>query len=200
MLLREVHHRVKNNLGVITSLLNLQSENVKTPEEAIRALKNSLDRVLAMALVHQELYESEDYSQIDMENYIGQLTEKIKYSYCLDEKVEINTEVERLFFSVDHAIPCGLILNELITNSIKYAFPAAESGIISVALRRLDGGYAELSVSDTGVGLPEETESKGTLGLTLVRVLSEQLEGELEITPQAYPGAGFRVLFPVKSR
>ena len=101
---------------------------------------------------------------------------------------------------MDHAIPCGLILNELITNSIKHAFPGAESGTISVALRSLDSGYLELSVSDTGAGLPEEAESKGTLGLTLVRVLSEQLEGELEITPQAHPGAGFRVVFPVKTR
>jgi two-component system sensor histidine kinase/response regulator len=196
ILLREVHHRVKNNLNIISSLLNLQSSIIQSPEQAMAAFQNSRDRIVAMALVHEELYKSRDYASVDMGEYLRTLTEQLLQAYGSAGKVRIDARTEDIALSVSDSIPCGLILNELITNAFKYAFPEGRGGEIRVLLRREGDEDLELSVSDDGVGLPEdyERQDRGSLGLTLVRLLCEQLDGRMEIF--SGKGTSCRILFP----
>jgi PAS domain S-box-containing protein len=196
VLLREVHHRVKNNLNIISSLLNLQSSLIQSPEQAMTAFENSRDRILAMALVHEELYESRDYARVDMSEYMGKLSRQMLQAYSPEGSISLNARSEDIVLSVSASIPCGLILNELITNAFKYAFPKGGPGSIDVALRRADAGHLELSVSDDGIGMHEAREGKGrgSLGLTLVRLLAEQLGGTMEIASSK--GTSCRIRFP----
>ncbi len=198
VLLREVHHRVKNNLSIISSLLNLQAERIQTPEEAVAAFLNSKDRILAMALVHEELYKSGDFSRMDMARYLEDLTQSLISAYNPDLAVEVDIKVEKIFLSLNASIPCGLILNELITNAFKHAFPGGKSGKLQVLFKNTDAENLEFSIADTGIGLPRGFESgTGTsLGLTLVRGLVEQLDGALEISVDN--GTCFRIRFPQK--
>jgi two-component sensor histidine kinase len=182
VLLREVHHRVKNNLNVISSLLSLQSSAIQTPEEAIAAFLNSRDRVKAMALVHKELYESEDYGCVDMNEYLGKLTEHLFAVYGSSGDIRVNSQAEGILLGVDTSIPCGLILNELITNAFKHAFPNGGPGEIRVLLRAVGSESFELSVADDGIGMAEDYAKSETMGLTLVRLLTEQLEGTMELS------------------
>lgn len=196
ILLREVHHRVKNNLTVISSLLNLQAGKIHSPEEATAAFSKSRDRIVAMALVHEELYASKDYTRVDMREFIRKLTRQLQEIYCPEEGICLHAEVGEVSLDVNQSIPCGLILNELITNSFKYAFPARDRGNVTVGLRSAEGNQMELWVCDDGVGLPHALAEleKQSLGLVLVRLLVEQLMGRLEINGDQ--GACFRVFFP----
>jgi PAS domain S-box-containing protein len=196
VLLREVHHRVKNNLSVISSLLNLQSSVVQTPEQALAGFQNCRDRIMSMALVHEELYKSRNYARVDMGVYLDKLTCHLLHAHGFREDIHLSAEAEGIVLSVSTAIPCGLILNELITNAFKYAFPKGRSGNINVSFHRVDDEYIELTVSDSGIGLPEghDKQNGGSLGLTLVQLLTEQLEGSLHISSEH--GTRFSVRFP----
>jgi len=188
ILLKEIHHRVKNNLQIISSLLNLQALSTEGVE--VRdVLRESQGRIKVMAMIHEHLYQSESLARINFRAYIERLVEDIVISYGAGVRTKI--EVDDVEFDVDTAIPLGLIINELVTNSVKYAFPAG-TGTVWVKVRSLDGEVA-VSVADDGVGLPGniDPESTDTLGLTLVRILTEQLDGTLTINRDN--GTGFRI-------
>jgi len=194
VLLKEIHHRVKNNLSVISSLLDLQSARITSPEEALRAFRNSRDRVAAMALVHRVLYESGDFARIDMKAYIERLCEQIARVYDGSGRVRIEVEIDNVSLELERAIPCGLMLNEFVTNGYKYAFPGEHSGSLRIRLESIDDGGYRLSVSDDGIGLRPGAFEGDSLGLTLVRLLSDQIGGELRaVEPGHGPGgAGTR--------
>lgn len=198
ILLREVHHRVKNNLSIISSLLNLQSSMIKTPEQALAAFQNSRERIQAMSLVHEELYKSMDYSRVNMEEYVGKLVAQLALAYGEDRGITLTRRIENVELDVSTSIPCGLILNELITNAYKYAFPEGREGTIHVDLRIGPDGFAEMRVSDDGIGMPDgiHLETSDTLGLTLVRLLVDQLRGTLSKT--AGEGTAFSIRFPAR--
>jgi PAS domain S-box-containing protein len=196
VLLREVHHRVKNNLNIITSLLNLQSSVIHTPEQAIEAFGNSRDRIIAMALVHEELYKTRDYARVDMKDYLEKLTLQIRRAYGSGEDILLDTRADGIVLNVTAAVPCGLILNELITNAFKHAFPKGGPGEIRVHLQEAGDGFIELSIADTGKGLPEENTAnpRKSLGLTLVHLLTEQLDGTLSVSTEK--GTAYSLRFP----
>lgn len=197
ILLREIHHRVKNNLAVISSLLNLQAATITDPAKAIEAFKNSRDRIMAMALVHMELYESGNFARIDMHTYIRNLADHIAMVNERAGAARLDSEAEPIMLDLQVAVPCGLILNELITNAYKYAL--AEGGLIELSMKRDERGAVVMTVKDNGPGLPEGYESSGSLGLTLVRLLAGQIDGELTITSSS-AGTQVSVALPDPSR
>jgi PAS domain S-box-containing protein len=181
VLLKEVHHRVKNNMQVISSLLNLQSEFIKD-DTIVRVLRESQNRVKSMALIHEKLYQSRNLAVIDFGEYVRELSTQIFRSYGMSSsKVTLQVDVESVALAVDRAIPCGIIVNELVSNALKYAFPNGKGGAVTLALRETPQGRVELQIGDNGIGIPEGVEVKTaeTLGLSLVRMLTEQIQGEL---------------------
>ena len=186
VLLKEIHHRVKNNLQIISSLLSLQSMYIKD-KQALGMFKESQNRVKSMALIHEKLYQSKDIARIDFAEYIRNLVGNLIRSYnASPAMVRLNIDADNVSLGIDTAIPCGLIINELVTNSLKYAFPDGRKGEIRVGLRSgIDGdpGKYRLVVADNGVGLPESIEvgKTGTLGMQLVSTLIEQLNGTVVV-------------------
>jgi PAS domain S-box-containing protein len=195
ILLREIHHRVKNNLSVISSLLNLQSATITNPEQAIEAFRNSRDRIMAMALVHMELYESGDFARIDMGTYLGNLTRQIALVNDHAGQVSLTSHADSLMLDLQVAVPCGLILNELITNAYKYAYRESMKADIDVSMTRTADGQFIISVKDNGPGLPAGYENKGSLGLTLVKLLVDQIDGTMEIDSSGN-GTSVHIRFP----
>lgn len=196
-LLSEIHHRVKNNLQIISSLLDLQGMQMKDPV-ARAMLEDSMNRIQSMALIHQTLYQSKDFAVVAFDEILNTLASNVASSYRIDEsRIRLSIEAAPLKLSISTAIPCGLIVNELITNALKHAFPDGRSGEIKVCLRHVAGLGAELSVSDDGVGLPEGAalDTSRTLGLELITILTEQLSGTLQIERGA--PTCFRVCFPL---
>lgn len=180
ILLREVHHRVKNNLSIINSLLNLQADTITTPEQAILAFDKTRDRIWSLSLIHQQLFESQDYTRVVFEDFLRDLIAHLHEQYSpASGSINILMESHGLSVHVDHAIPLGLIVNELITNSLLYAFPAGYSGTISINLWE-EGDYFYLTIRDNGIGLPDGCTDKDTLGLTLVHSLIDQLNGSCD--------------------
>ena len=196
ILLSEIHHRVKNNMQVISSLLKLQSAQIED-KKYIDMFKDSENRIRSMALVHQTLYQSKDFANVDFDGYVEAITNHlIKNSVTHPDKIKLKREIEDITFGLDHAIPCGLIINELITNSLKYAFPKGREGKINITFRSINSDEIELTVSDDGIGIPEEIDIRETesLGLQLVHILAEdQLEGTLELDRDG--GTAFRIRF-----
>jgi two-component sensor histidine kinase len=194
VLLKEVHHRVKNNLQVISSLLNLQSARITDP--AIRAaFFASQTRVRSMALIHEKLYRSEDLAGIDFGDYLRTVTHDLVGSYSI-ANVTVEMETETVHLPVDTAIPCGLIVNELISNALKHAFPAGTEGKLYVKARRLSQSEVEMIVEDTGCGMPAGTDirSISSMGMTLVSSLTDQIGGTVALTvPQ---GTRIAIRFP----
>lgn len=181
-LLKEIHHRVKNNLQVVSSLLSIQTKNTRS-KSAINALEEGKSRVKAMALIHQKLYQNEDLSVIRMQEYIESLSASIQSVYKKRGfKIKLHIEAENAALDVDRAIPIGLILNELISNSFKYAFEHEKSGNIYIYLKEEYGEFL-FDYKDDGVGLPEgfDTESSGSMGLNLIRRLANQLRSILNV-------------------
>jgi PAS domain S-box-containing protein len=182
VLLKEVHHRVKNNLQVISSILNLQSSYVKD-EKTLNILQESQNRIKSMAFIHESLYQTNDFSKINFSEYLVSLSKNLVHSYgVFDNFVELKLNVGEVSLSLDLSIPCGLLINELISNALKYAFKPNEKGIITIGLKE-NSGTILLTVADNGIGLPEninyrETES---LGLQLVMTLAEQINGTIEL-------------------
>jgi len=194
MLLKEIHHRVKNNLQIISSLLNLQSQYIKD-EDALNAFKESQNRVRSMALIHEKLYKSENMSKIDFRDYITELTDSIFYNYHVDSsRIQLNKNIDKIFLNIDTAIPCGLIINELITNSLKHAFPEDNKGSIGIELYKRDEDY-ELNVNDTGVGFSNDIDYENTesLGMQLVNNLVKQVDGTIELDSKN--GTKFKIIF-----
>ncbi len=194
ILLKEVHHRVKNNMQIISSLLFLQSNFVRDAYD-VQLFRESQQRVKSMAMVHERLYRSGDLSSIDFGDYVQTIVRELVSSYHRDG-LELRTAIDHVRFGVDTAIPCGLLINELVTNAIKHAFPGDRTGLIEVAASQ-EAGQLLLSVSDNGIGMPETvdfTEAE-TLGVTLVRALAEQLDGSIAIGRDH--GTRITVTFPL---
>jgi PAS domain S-box-containing protein len=195
VLLREVHHRVKNNLQVISSLLHLQSAYVQDPD-AKRMYKESQSRVRSMALVHSILYESTDLASLDFAAYVRRLSSHLLQSYSVDPgAVTLQVKAQPVHFTIETAVPCGLVVNELVSNALKHAFPAGRRGEIIVDLQENPGGAYTLRVADNGVGFPKDVDFKNSasLGLQLVNALAEQLNGVLELRTDG--GTSFELTF-----
>ena len=182
VLLKEIHHRVKNNLQVVSSLLSLQQRQTKD-STAHQALQEGRNRVKAMALIHQNLYQDENLVGVDMQQYITKLVNNLVSTYKTDSKtIHLKTEIEPLKLDVDTIIPLGLIINELICNSLKYAFVNRDSGAILIGLK-LDNGSLQLEVKDNGEGFPQgfSIEKADSLGYKLIRSFSQKLEADLDL-------------------
>lgn len=198
VLLNEVHHRVKNNLQVITSLLNLQADYAADPR--LRTiLAESCGRVKAMALTHQLLYERKDFSRLDLGDYLERLVHSIRATYRgTGDRISLRLALPEggVDLDLERTIPCGLLVNELTTNAFKHAFPGERRGEIVIELREVDDDRIRFSVVDNGVGLPPEAEMAGgaSLGLQLVQLFVEQLHGSLTIEREG--GTRFSVHFP----
>lgn len=197
-LLREVHHRIKNNLAVICSLFYLQSTHTKD-EQTTEILRDMENRVHSMALVHESLYGSENLARIDFATYAQSLAEDILASHGKPNvPVRLKTELEPVTMGVDLALPCGLILNELISNAFKHGFPDGSGGEIKLALRSATAGRYILCVEDSGVGVPAglDPSTSNSLGLKLMRLLAQQIRGSFELVP-ANPGTSASLQFTV---
>lgn len=180
-LMKEIHHRVKNNLQTVISLLNSQSAYLDN-DMALSTIKSSQHRIHSMSLIHQKLYMSENISTINMPVYIKELVEYLKDSFNLKQRIRFEINIEQLQLDVVQAVPLGLIINEAITNSIKYAFPNDRSGIISVTLTSTDKNQYLLSIQDDGIGIPPEFKEKSnSFGMSLMKGLSDDLEGTFSI-------------------
>ena len=194
VLLKEVHHRVKNNLQIISSLFGIQAYSVQ--DETCRSvLKESQDRIRSIAMIHEKLYQTPDIAMIDFAQYVRSLADNLYRSYGVDRSnISMAMDINRIKFDVDTAIPCGLIINELISNSLKYAFPHGRPGTITIRLRQENDRYI-LEVSDDGVGLPDGMDVRNvpSMGLQLVNILAEQMGGEMTVGRAG--GTCFRITF-----
>jgi two-component sensor histidine kinase len=201
VLLKEIHHRVKNNLQVISSLLNLQSRQITEPV-ARAAFKESQGRVRSMALFHEQIYRSRDLASIDLGEYIRNVASTLIQTYAVDARaIGLQVDSDGTKAGIDLAISCGLIANELIVNSIKYAFADGQPGQIDVVVRG-DSMGCEVVVSDDGVGMPPgfDLQTAESFGLQLVVTLAEQLDGSIELSPgdsrPTRPGTRFTIKLP----
>jgi two-component sensor histidine kinase len=196
VLLQEVHHRVKNNLQVISSLISMQLRTLAS-DAGRHELEECRTRVQAIALIHEKLYQSNDYARVPFSEYARGLASFVfEATGVASERVALQLAVADVALAVDKAIPCGLILNELITNALKHGFPDARSGTVRVDIAPFNGGGLRLVVSDDGVGLPRDLdfERSESLGLQLVRMLAKQLDAGLEVVPGR--GTTFRLTVP----
>ena len=194
MLLKEIHHRVKNNLLIISSLLNLQSGYIKD-EVSKNIFKESQNRAKSMALIHERLYRSTDLKRINFGDYIRTLSNELYNTYIIDiSLIKLNVNVEDIMLDIDTSIPLGLIVNELITNSLKHAFPQGKHGEIDINFHLTDDKYL-LEVRDDGIGFPKNINYKNvdSLGLRLVASLTEQIEGEIVFSNIS--GTSFKIIF-----
>ena len=203
ILLKEIHHRVKNNLQIISSLLNLQSRYIND-EEMLDIYKESQNRVKSMAIIHEKLYQSEDLARIDFGDYVRSLVLDLFNSYGVDKSsTELDIKIEDILLDINTAIPCGLIVNELVTNSIKHGFPSNRSLVtdessevnkIAVSIIKEDNFY-NMSVYDNGIGFPKDLDFQNTdsLGMQLVISLTSQLRGTVEL--ERDNGTLFRIIF-----
>jgi PAS domain S-box-containing protein len=200
-LLHEIHHRVKNNMQVISSLLKLQANNLKD-NHIKEVLKASQNRIYAMSAVHETLHGSEKLSEIDLQSYLSKITTSVFQTYAIDhQEVKLSCNIEKSPVSINQAYPIGLVINELISNSLKYAFPEERRGEIIVNMEKLDGEL-ELTVKDDGVGMPENLDwkksSSVSLGLKLVRNLVEnQLDGSIDM--ESKKGTKFTIKFNINT-
>jgi len=196
-LLREIHHRVKNNLQVISSLFTMQKLSTEDPDR-LNLIQESQHRIQSMALIHEKIYQSEDLSRVRFDEYIRELVTDIFQSYeVYPGKIKLHFEMKPLSVHVDMAIPCSLILNELTSNTLKYAFPGESTGKMLIRIEEKPTKQLHLLFEDNGVGLPDSIEIKNveSLGLRLVRLLTRQLKGKLELKREA--GTSFSFHFPI---
>lgn len=196
MLLKEVHHRVKNNLAVVGSLFYLQAAHMTDPE-MVELMRDSQDRVRSMAMVHESLYNSSSLADVDFAEYARKLCQQLISNYSIGGRISLQTHLDPVLLSIDVAVPCGLILNELVTNTIKHAFPDNSAGCVTLRLTHHDG-TVRVEVRDDGVGIPADFDlDAGTsLGLRLIRSLSRQIDGSVDVVDAA-PGALATLVFPL---
>lgn len=192
ILLKEVHHRVKNNLQIILSILNLQNAHV-SDKKTLGLLRDISNRIKAMSFIHELLYQAHDFSKINFSEYISNITTNLIYSYTQKE-IELKLDVGAVFLDLDRAIPCGLIINELVTNALKYAFNEQEEGEISISLKQTNDSIL-LIIADNGKGFPSTVDYKNTesLGMQLVITLVQQLRGEISLDNSE--GAKYTIVF-----
>ena len=194
-LLREIHHRVKNNLQIISSLLNIQSEHIQD-ENVLSSIQEGQSRVQAMSLIHQNLYQSEHLNNVDIQNYVQQLVVYLSEMFAGQSKnIQVNVDAPDINFDIDTAIPLGLIINELVSNAYKYAFEKHALGNINISIKPKTGEDYELEIRDDGKGMPTDAnpDKSNSLGLKLVKILSRQLRGTFSF--KSDKGAVFLVQF-----
>jgi PAS domain S-box-containing protein len=195
VLLREVHHRVKNNMQVISSLLNLQSRRIQDPD-VLEMFRESQRRIRSMALIHERLYQSSDLSRIEFSQYLRNLATHLFHSYQVSsDRVRLRLDTEEVFLNINTAIPCGLIVNELVSNALKHGFPEGRTGEVAVELHRVAGDGYVVRVRDDGVGFPQALDYRRTetLGMQIVNTLVNQLDGTIELVRDK--GTGFAISF-----
>jgi hypothetical protein len=192
-MLKEIHHRVKNNLNVAASLLSLQAEHVKSAEDAQNAFRDSRDRIYSMARVHEELYKGDNLSAVDMKAYIDGISRQLLSAYGREGTVSLETSIEAVTLDIETAVPCGIILNELVSNALRHAFPDGAAGVLRVDFTGRSGECFELVVSDNGVGLgsDQEAAARRTLGLQLIDALAGQINASVKI--ETGEGTTFRI-------
>ncbi|MCP4219982.1 MAG: response regulator [bacterium] len=196
LLLREIHHRVKNNMQVISSLLNLQAARLNDEEDR-QLFADCQTRIRSMGIVHEKLYRSDSLSEIDFNSYVTHLVEELSVAYSRSAaKANVVLDVKNVFLNINQAVPCALLINELISNALKYAFPGESEGEIQIRFIKNETGTYCLSVSDNGVGLSRDydIDKSDTLGLQLVRALTRQLRGEIKIDGEN--GTTITITFP----
>ncbi len=181
VLLKEVHHRVKNNLQVISSITKLQTERAETDPKVLEVLRHSRDRIRSMALIHDSLYQNKQFSHIDLADYIDGLARNLMLSYSTSERIELELDLDPVHLNIDQAMPCGLVLNEIISNALKHGFPDGRRGTVRIGLHT-QGDLVRISVRDDGVGLPLgfDEQRHGHLGMELIRLLADQLDGTVQ--------------------
>lgn len=196
VLLREIHHRVKNNLQIVSSILNLQG-NYITDRKSLEMFADSQSRIKSIALIHELLYQNDDLAQANFGEYLHSLVTNLLRTYKVNSRVGFEIEADTVFLSLDSAIHCGLIVTELVTNSLKYGFQGREEGTVFVSIKD-EGEFYVLSAGDDGVGFPEDFDYRmsDSLGLQLVNTLSEQIGGRLELEE----GSGTRFTLKFKER
>ncbi|MBD2465060.1 PAS domain S-box protein [Oscillatoria sp. FACHB-1407] len=200
VLLQEIHHRVKNNLQIVYSLLRLQTRHSSDPH-LISSLLESQNRIKSIALVHEKLYRSDDIAKIDFSQYINSLAAYLFSAYKVDSNaIALETEIDSIILGIGQAVPCGLIINELVSNALKYAFPGNLRGTITITLHTQEQSQIVLCVKDNGVGLPESLDltEPTSLGLQLVQDFVDQLDGNIQIDRS--PGTTFTVTFSSETR
>jgi PAS domain S-box-containing protein len=185
LLLAEIHHRVKNNLQIVHSLLDMQA-SLTTDATAASALRDSQHRIQSMALIHQTLYQSHDFGKVDFGHFLDTLMTHLQNSYGRRD-LELSSSSDTVRLAIDRAIPCGLIVNELVTNALKHAFPGGRSGSVRIEMRLLDEVEVEVAVTDDGIGIPDTVDlhALSSLGMQLLQVLAEQLHARLDIRRRA---------------
>jgi two-component sensor histidine kinase len=197
VLLQESYHRVKNNLQVVASLLSIQLERVRD-KESIEMFRESLNRVKSMWLIHESLYQARDFARIDFGEYVRRLADYLFRAYSINTaRIKLRVISGAVMTDVTQAMSCGLIINELVSNALKYAFPSGTEGEVYVEVRPREDGYVTVIVGDTGVGMSKEVEvaQTKTLGLQLVNTLVQQIKGVIEVHRQG--GTEFAITFPV---
>lgn len=195
VLLREIHHRVKNNMQIISSLLNLQATQLKDKKDLF-LFKETQNRIRSLALVHEKLYQSKNLSMIDFAEYIRSLITYLWQFFMIDsETIRLHLDLEEAYFDINTAIPCGLIVNELVSNILKHAFPVGRKGEVRIVLVRADGNKFMLVVQDDGIGFPENLDFRKseTLGMQIVTMLVQQLDGTIELEREE--GTTFKIVF-----
>jgi two-component sensor histidine kinase len=196
-LLKEIHHRVKNNLQIVSSLLYLQEDALEDPK-GVEILRESQNRVKSMALIHEQLYGTADLAKIDFGRYVHSLTANLFDAYGIDPAcLRLNIKADDISLGVDMAVPCGLIVNELVSNAIKHAFPQATAGTIEIMIRILKAGQMEIVVADDGIGLVTQPAATAppSLGLRLIDTLTTQLDGTL--TVETEKGTRFSIIMNI---
>ncbi len=199
VMIKEIYHRVKNNLAVVSGLLNIQAANIKD-KKAKAAFQATRDRIFSLSAVHSQLYHSENYSYVDYKEYIKKLVNNIFYSSQISGQVKLHLDLAAITLPIDKAIPCGLLVNELVTNALKHAFPEKRKGNLWITTHSLEDKNCEIIVKDDGIGIPESfnIEKTETLGLKLIELLTKQIEGTLEI--ESKKGTEFRIRLSTESR
>ena len=199
VLLKEVHHRVKNNLQIISSILNLQSATI-TDQNTLDLLKNSQNRIRSMSLIHELLYQTKDFSTINFSEYIVSISTNLFQSYNQNKNTKLTLDLDPLFLDLDIAIPCGLIINELVTNSLKYSFDNNQTnGEVKIQLSQKEDDVL-LKIEDNGKGFPNDIDFRDTesLGMQLVVSLIDQIDGEIILENTS--GAKYELRFKNVSR
>jgi two-component sensor histidine kinase len=199
-MLREIHHRVKNNMQVMSSLLSLQSRAASNSETR-RMLEENQNRIQSMALLHEILYQSEDLATVDFSKYLLRMVDHLFRSYGVSSRqIRLHTELDAIGLELDDALPSGLLISEVISNALKHGFPDGREGEVRILLRRQSGGAVALVLSDSGVGFPAGLDwtTSRSLGLRLVRALAQQLRGSLDI--RSHGGTEVRLVFTAKCK
>ncbi len=199
VLLNEVHHRVKNNMQIISSLLSLQSAQTKD-KQALKTLKECQNRIKSIALIHGRLYQSGDFAKVDFTEYVQSIVTHLYRSYGINSNtIQLDLKIKDIYLDLNAAIPCALIINELLTNSLKHGFPDGRKGKINIVIQPLNKGKCEMIISDNGIGLAEEIDISETesLGLHLVNILAkDQLDGDIKL--DRTKGTHFCIQFETK--